>query len=186
MNARQLRELVIQLEASGYSVESSGEVLGKRGKPLTLHTNHKGYVYATFLSEGKMVKVYVHRLVAGKFLDNQEEKPCVNPIDGDKTNNSIGNLEWCTHSENMLHSYHTLGNSVPSFLGLSHTSEAKEKTSLKQSGELGNNARLRKEDVLHIRKKYSEGTTIAQLAENFKCSFQNIWKIVDRQTWRTV
>lgn len=53
----------------------------------------------------KRKKIYIHRLVAGTFITAIDGKKEINHIDGDKYNNTVSNLEWCTHIENNLHAF---------------------------------------------------------------------------------
>lgn len=62
--------------------------------------------YSVMLSKnGKIKLMKIHRLVLTAFKENKENKSQVNHIDGNKLNNNIENLEWCTVSENITHSY---------------------------------------------------------------------------------
>lgn len=96
---------------SGYKVDDSGFVYGKDGRILKSHGGKTSKYLAVSLSHNGAVKKFmVHRLVAIAFIEKPEGKSQVNHIDGDIFNNSASNLEWVTPSENMMHSYHALGN----------------------------------------------------------------------------
>ena len=58
-------------------------------------------------NEGKAKIFRVHRLVAEAFVENPNNYPIINHIDGVKNNNHFSNLEWCTHSMNNKHAFDT-------------------------------------------------------------------------------
>ena len=64
-----------------------------------------GYWTVRLSNKGKDATLYVHRLIGFSFIKNLLNKPMINHIDGNKLNNSIENLEWVTHAENMRHAY---------------------------------------------------------------------------------
>lgn len=63
-----------------------------------------GYVAFTLCYKGTVKRRPVHRIVAETFIPNPDNKPEVNHKDGNKQNNNVENLEWCTHLENIRHS----------------------------------------------------------------------------------
>jgi hypothetical protein len=65
--------------------------------------NTRGYVIAPMCVEGKKYAKLVNRLVAIAFLPNPQDLPEVNHKNGNKLDNSVVNLEWCTHADNMNH-----------------------------------------------------------------------------------
>lgn len=76
----------------------------RKGRILKQSINRTGYNFIMLTdSIGEAKNCKVHRLVAIAFIDNPFNKKTVNHKDGDKTNNSLDNLEWATYSENMKH-----------------------------------------------------------------------------------
>ena len=73
------------------------------GKILSQSSNTDGYKCVTLIKNGKTKGFKVHRLVAIAFITCKDSTLEVNHIDGDKAYNSLENLEWCSHTENMLH-----------------------------------------------------------------------------------
>lgn len=65
------------------------------------------YPYVILCSNGKVKNIAIHRLVATAFIENPDNKPIINHIDGNKLNWDISNLEWSTYSENTIHAYKT-------------------------------------------------------------------------------
>lgn len=86
-----------------------------KGRTLILRKQRGGYLLATLTRDGKEKKETVHRLVALTFIPNPLNKEQVNHIDGNKENNCVENLEWCTQSENQKHCYNILNHIRTSF-----------------------------------------------------------------------
>ena len=61
------------------------------------------YKTVTLCEDGIRREKTVHRLIAEAFIPNPDKLPVVNHIDGNKHNNKVSNLEWCTHKDNVKH-----------------------------------------------------------------------------------
>ena len=72
-------------------------------KYLKLREDKDGYLRCDLSLNGKIKRFFVHRLVAKAFVDNRNNNPVVNHIDGNKQNNYYKNLEFCTIKQNNLH-----------------------------------------------------------------------------------
>lgn len=79
-----------------------------RIKRIKVMKNKWGYMQVGLRRDNRYYSKTVHRLVAQAFILNPENKAQVNHIDGDKTNNCVGNLEWVTASENTQHKFKVL------------------------------------------------------------------------------
>lgn len=124
-----------------------------------------GYPTATLSVKGVNIKKHIHRMVIETFNPTEDDTLEVNHIDGDKTNNSLENLEWVTKSENHLHR-HSLNDAG--------------------RGERCNLAKLTDSDIPLIRKKYNQGVSSKEIATEFGVTYKTIWRIVTNQTWTHV
>ena len=90
-----------------YAITEEGRVFSypkgnnNMGKFLK-HKKTSGYYSYSLRINGTTKDERLHRLIALTFIPNPDSKPCINHIDGNKLNNSIENLEWCTHKHNMM------------------------------------------------------------------------------------
>lgn len=122
------------------------------------------YKVVTLYINKKRKDIKVHRLVALSFLDNIENKPFVNHIDGNKLNNNVSNLEWCTHRENIDHA---ILNGLIDFYGEKNPS-----------------SKLKKEDILKIRSMYFSGNfSHRSLARKFSISKTQVGRIIRLESW---
>ena len=104
-----------------------------------------GYLQVGLCKDNQQKNFLVHRLVALAFIPNPNGKPQINHRDGNKLNNHVSNLEWCTPSENQRHAYDT---------GLSPL------------GEEHGRAKLTNEQARYVRSN-PDGLSIYKLAEMF-------------------
>lgn len=74
-------------------------------KELPTRIDRAGYLTVHLNKFGKTYTKFLHRILAEAFLKNPKNKPFINHKDGNKLNNSLPNLEFVTHGENVLDAY---------------------------------------------------------------------------------
>lgn len=163
---------------STYEISNYGEIKTYNWKNkgiekiMTPALDGSGY-FRTMLkrdSDGKFCTIKVHRLVCQAFIPNPENKPFVNHINGIRNDNRLFNLEWCTPSENLKHSFR---------IGLSSNKGVKNPA-----------CKLEEWQVKEILSNYEygrknkTGTTKKQIAEKYNISVGTVRDIVSRKTWK--
>ena len=166
----------------GYEVSSYGRIRSFKGAVRGRILNPRlddGYRRLVLMQQGKRKDFHVHVLVALAFLGDPPAPKyniylrkyipyVVNHKDGNRQNNHLWNLKWVTPSEDKLHSYHVLGNTVGGW----------------GKGSRHSTAKLTESDVLDIRHdiKYKKATQL-ELALKLDVTRRTINQIVNRQTW---
>lgn len=72
---------------------------------LKQRIDRHGYLVIQLCKDGIYKRHFVHRLIAETFINNENDLPIVNHMDGNTLNNQINNLEWCSYSHNIKHAY---------------------------------------------------------------------------------
>lgn len=151
------------MEFKRYTFNEDGTILGPSGKELCFHKCKKGYKRVNLKSNSGKKRTYlVHRLIAKKFIPNPFNKPQVNHIDGDKNNNSVDNLEWCTAQENVNHSVNV---------------------GLVKRGSKRPNSKLTDEQVIRLKALRKVGLNYYQLGRLFGVAYQTAHKVCSGQTY---
>lgn len=147
-----------RLTIDDYEITRDGNIINKHtGKYVKPQPNGKGYLRVGI---GKKL-LFVHRLVAEKYVPNEGNKPQVNHKDGNKLNNCADNLEWVTNQENRNHAV---------------------KNGLQASGEKCPYSKLTKSQVSFIR-KHTE-ITPTEMAKVFGVSRSTINDIRKHRSWK--
>lgn len=149
-----------------YYITSDGCVYSKKRaqtKKMSLSNDKDGYLILSLRKKGKSKTHRVHRLVANAFILNPENKNEVNHINGNKKDNRVENLEWCSCLENHQHSL---------------------KNGLKAKGESVHTSVLKENQVIEIIKKLRSGSRIIDLAKKYSVSEGAIAGIKHKRTWK--
>lgn len=131
-------------------------------KILNPSRHYAGYLIISLYKNRQRKACFVHRLVAGAFIENSDAnvKREVNHKDKDRTNNRTANLEWVSPAENAQHAYLT-------------------RSSIK-----GSTRKLTKENVLQIIELYNAGESITQITRIINAHRVSVQKVIRGETWR--
>ena len=164
--------LLVLLSSDYYRIRNTKYKITRSGKLLNSKTYRimkpslcsEGYLLVGINSKTKSL----HRLIAETFIPNPLNLPCVNHKDGNKLNNKVSNLEWCTYSSNTLHAF-------------------KNNLQKPKQGSEVYCSLLNEDIVKEIRIKYATNLyTQEQLAIMYNTDQTNVSLIVTNKSWKHV
>ncbi len=129
--------------------------------------NSDGYPLVGLSKNNKRKSFKVHRLVAQEFIPNLYNLPEINHKNGNKNDNSINNLEWCTPQENVIHGINILGNR-------------------RAYGIRQHLAKLNDDLVKKIKMEFNEGKTPYELSPIYNVNARTLYRIKNNETWKHV
>lgn len=147
-----------------YLISNLGNIKSVKRNIILNPPTHKGYFHVTLFNKNIRKWYYVHRLVALAFISNPKNKPYINHIDGNKQNNHVDNLKWCTQSENEKHA---------NKLGLKNF-----------KGENNGKSKLSNNDIFSIKRLFKQGLKQTTIAKLYDTTQSNISLIVTRKNWK--
>ena len=111
---KEIWKTVIEFEK--YEVSNFGKIRNKETGKVKKVSKRKrdGYYEVSLQKDSKQYTKCIHILVAKTFIENPNKYPAINHIDGNKENNAVRNLEWCTYKYNNIHKYYVIKKCVRS------------------------------------------------------------------------
>lgn len=94
-------------EFQNYSISNLGNIINSKGIKLNIgkRKSNSGYIQVRLYKDNKYYYKYLHRLLANAFLPNPHNYRTINHINGNKTDNSISNLEWASDAQQQRHAF---------------------------------------------------------------------------------
>ena len=143
---------------------------------MKLQADKDGYPTIFLWRYKRKVRCRVNRLVAQAFIPNSQNKPEVNHIDGNKQNNRVSNLEWCTRTENERHAYKT-GLKQPKYAD-NHWSSKKVIQYDKNMNKIAEYGSIREAER---KTGYDNGFISACCKGKYKTAYGYIWRYKEEQ-----
>jgi len=155
-----------------YQVTNHGRVWGVKSRKwlrLVPYSTDGKYLKVNLCKNGVATNCDVHMLVIRAFKPKPElmyemYRECRH-LDDNGHNNHIDNLEWGTRSQNY---------------------EDRVRNGTGNEGERNAQAKITEQDVIDIRQQYAEGKSVTELLKIYPLARNNIWKILNRQSWAHV